>query len=347
MAEVAHKLGGGVCRLSTLRYGQSRPVCSGEAWRDKDTFTVCRNKNVLTENEGDIRLKSIRAEPKIEVRPVGRPYQVTETCLDLNSPRFSGFVVHANETLNGLNKSLFGPWRLSGSKAVSSDCLNPRFTSSQQLRAFCILIRVNKSERRHSVPFKLRSYSRTRDSKDVPLHRNRTAYYDILKVSPNATQSQIKTAYYKQSFIFHPDKNPGNAESVLRFSEISEAYTVLGNKSLRRKYDRGILSTMDVHGAGKPPSKDTQSRPTQQQQQTTSRRFSQTGGRPMYDFDAFYQAHYGQQLQREREMRARKEREVEARKEKLRKWKQYKMIEGTVGLLLLAAGIILISITEP
>uniref|UniRef100_A0A3P9MXZ1 Uncharacterized LOC103474675 n=1 Tax=Poecilia reticulata TaxID=8081 RepID=A0A3P9MXZ1_POERE len=37
----------------------------------------------------------------------------------------------------------------------------------------------------------------------------KTAYYDILKVSPSATQSQIKTAYYKQSFIYHPDKNPG------------------------------------------------------------------------------------------------------------------------------------------
>ncbi|XP_061684299.1 dnaJ (Hsp40) homolog, subfamily C, member 30b [Syngnathoides biaculeatus] len=224
------------------------------------------------------------------------------------------------------------------------------FCTSTQLRAFCILVRLNRSERRHSDSFKFRSYSRTRIPKDNPLYRNRTAYYDILKVSPNATQSQIKTAYYQQSFLFHPDKNPGSAESALRFSEISEAYTVLGNKILRRKYDRGILSMTDVRGVERPPAKETPSRSTgstQQQQQTASRRFSQTGGRPMFDFDAFYQAHYGEQLQREREMRARRQHEAEARKEELRRWRQSKIIEGTVGLLLVAAGVVLVSIGKP
>uniref|UniRef100_A0A3B4V630 DnaJ homolog subfamily C member 30, mitochondrial n=1 Tax=Seriola dumerili TaxID=41447 RepID=A0A3B4V630_SERDU len=93
-----------------------------------------------------------------------------------------------------------------------------------------------------------------------------TAYYDILKVSPGATQSQIKTAYYKQSFIYHPDKNPGSKEATQRFSEISEAYTVLGNISLRRKYDRGILSQSDIRSAGRPSSKETTSRSTGSQQ---------------------------------------------------------------------------------
>uniref|UniRef100_A0A3Q3GAZ0 J domain-containing protein n=1 Tax=Labrus bergylta TaxID=56723 RepID=A0A3Q3GAZ0_9LABR len=55
-----------------------------------------------------------------------------------------------------------------------------------------------------------------------------TAYYDILKVSSNATQSQIKTAYYKQSFIYHPDKNPGSDEATQLFSEITYLiYTLL------------------------------------------------------------------------------------------------------------------------
>uniref|UniRef100_A0A3B4AKK1 J domain-containing protein n=1 Tax=Periophthalmus magnuspinnatus TaxID=409849 RepID=A0A3B4AKK1_9GOBI len=47
--------------------------------------------------------------------------------------------------------------------------------------------------------------------------KERTAYYDILKVTPHATQAQIKTAYYKQSFIYHPDKNPGNMEVVVHY----------------------------------------------------------------------------------------------------------------------------------
>ncbi|XP_061638106.1 dnaJ (Hsp40) homolog, subfamily C, member 30b [Phyllopteryx taeniolatus] len=352
MAEVAHKLGGGVCRLSTVRSGQSLPVCCGDASetrREKCIFMASRNNDALPGNEGMVWLKTKAAEPKVEVGRMARSHLVNETCLYQNSTRFTGFG-HAREILNVLNSSLVGPRRSSGSRGSVSGHLNPLFTSTQQLRAFCILIRLNRLERRHCDSFKSRSYSRTRDPKDDPLYRNRMAYYDILKVSPNATQSQIKTAYYKQSFLFHPDKNPGSAESALRFSEISEAYTVLGNKSLRRKYDRGILSMTDVRGVGRPPSKETPSRSTgstQQQQQTTSRRFSQTGGRPMYDFDAFYQAHYGEQLQREREMRARRQREVEARKEKLRRWRQSKIIEGTVGLLLLVAGIVFMSVSKP
>uniref|UniRef100_A0A3Q3GXJ8 J domain-containing protein n=1 Tax=Kryptolebias marmoratus TaxID=37003 RepID=A0A3Q3GXJ8_KRYMA len=39
--------------------------------------------------------------------------------------------------------------------------------------------------------------------------KGETTFYDILKVPPSATQSQIKTAYYKQSLIYHPDKNAG------------------------------------------------------------------------------------------------------------------------------------------
>uniref|UniRef100_A0A3B4ZBI5 J domain-containing protein n=1 Tax=Stegastes partitus TaxID=144197 RepID=A0A3B4ZBI5_9TELE len=47
--------------------------------------------------------------------------------------------------------------------------------------------------------------------------RYKTAYYEILEVSPSATQAQIKTAYYKQSFVYHPDRNAGNDELRLLF----------------------------------------------------------------------------------------------------------------------------------
>uniref|UniRef100_A0A3P9HC17 DnaJ (Hsp40) homolog, subfamily C, member 30b n=1 Tax=Oryzias latipes TaxID=8090 RepID=A0A3P9HC17_ORYLA len=144
-------------------------------------------------------------------------------------------------------------------------------------------------------------------SDEVLLHRSRTAYYDILRVSPSATQSQVKTAYYKQSFIYHPDKNPGNKEASQRFSEISEAYTVLGSISLRKKYDRGILSQSDIQ---------------------TTRRFSQTSGKPMFDFDAFYQAHYGEQLQRERNLRHYKKHMEEMQEKRRIRWRDQKLMEN-------------------
>uniref|UniRef100_A0A3Q2D277 DnaJ homolog subfamily C member 30, mitochondrial n=1 Tax=Cyprinodon variegatus TaxID=28743 RepID=A0A3Q2D277_CYPVA len=105
----------------------------------------------------------------------------------------------------------------------------------------------------------------------------KTGYYDILEVSPTATQAQIKTAYYKQSFTYHPDRNSGSEEATVRFSEISEAYMVLGNKGLRKKYDRGLLSLRAVMGA------DLRER--------------------IFDFDKFYKAHYEGQLQRQRDIR--------------------------------------------
>lgn len=185
------------------------------------------------------------------------------------------------------------------------------------------------------------------------LHRSKTAYYDILKVSPSATQSQIKTAYYKQSFIYHPDKNLGSKEATERFSEISEAYNVLGNISLRRKYDRGILSQSDLLSPGKPSSKDPSSRSTSSQHQhyhprhQRARRFSQTGGRPMFDFDAFYQAHYGEQLQRERDLRARKKQMDEVQKQRINEFNKQRIVEFTLMMLVGMSGVIFFSLAKP
>lgn len=180
----------------------------------------------------------------------------------------------------------------------------------------------------------------------LPLYRSKTAYYDILKVTPNATQSQIKTAYYKQSFIYHPDKNPGNDDATQVFSEISEAYTVLGNITLRRKYDRGILSESDVRGAGKPSKESPSKATTSTQRQQKARQYTQRGGKPIYDFDAFYKAHYGDQLQREQELRAMKQRMREM-EEKERKARQQKaLFEILVAVLCASAGLLIYNLKQ-
>ncbi|XP_005877302.1 PREDICTED: dnaJ homolog subfamily C member 30 [Myotis brandtii] len=58
---------------------------------------------------------------------------------------------------------------------------------------------------------------------------SRTALYELLGVPPTATQAQIKAAYYRQSFLYHPDRNAGSAEAAERFTRISQAYVVLGS----------------------------------------------------------------------------------------------------------------------
>lgn len=62
-------------------------------------------------------------------------------------------------------------------------------------------------------------------------------YYDLLEVSKNATDEEIKKSYKKLAKKYHPDLNPGNKEAESKFKEISEAYAVLSDPDKRREYD--------------------------------------------------------------------------------------------------------------
>lgn len=65
-----------------------------------------------------------------------------------------------------------------------------------------------------------------------------TYYYDILEVEPTATAAQIKKAYYVASLKHHPDKNLQDPEgATARFKDVAEAYQVLSDPTLRRRYD--------------------------------------------------------------------------------------------------------------
>ncbi|NTU81680.1 MAG: J domain-containing protein [Chloroflexales bacterium] len=63
-------------------------------------------------------------------------------------------------------------------------------------------------------------------------------YYQVLGINRGASDQEIKQAYRKLARKYHPDINPGDKQSEVRFKEINEAYEVLSDSEKREKYDR-------------------------------------------------------------------------------------------------------------
>lgn len=61
-------------------------------------------------------------------------------------------------------------------------------------------------------------------------------YYKILNINYPSSQEEIKTAYRKQSILWHPDKNP-NIDTTEIMQDINEAYAILSNPEKKVRYD--------------------------------------------------------------------------------------------------------------
>ena len=63
-------------------------------------------------------------------------------------------------------------------------------------------------------------------------------YYELLGVSRDASEEEIKKAYRKLALQYHPDRNPEDKQSEEKFKEVSEAYQILSDAEKRAKYDQ-------------------------------------------------------------------------------------------------------------
>src|SRR5260221_572752 len=75
-------------------------------------------------------------------------------------------------------------------------------------------------------------------------------YYDVLGVERTADESELKAAFRKLAMKWHPDRNPGDKSSEVRFKEINEAYEILKDLDKRAAYDRFGHAAFEHAGPG-------------------------------------------------------------------------------------------------
>lgn len=138
------------------------------------------------------------------------------------------------------------------------------------------------------------------------------SHYESLDLTPHATQADIKSAYYKLSMEFHPDKNKGSEEAAQKFRDITEAYEVLGNLRLRKLYDKGILHTAGPHFAqnAEETTQDHTESMFYKSREQRSRAPPPTGRTPIYNFDEWTRMHYDTSFARKEAAKARYARKV-------------------------------------
>lgn len=197
---------------------------------------------------------------------------------------------------------------------------------------------------RHNNVYSIKNHRNVINSFWTRLFSSRSAklvvnHYQVLGLTPKATQSDIKASYYKLSKLYHPDvsQNDQNEEASNKFRQITAAYEILGNLKLRRMYDKGLLPREGITFRNTTTSDDDDDFVKEPANSPYKRTRSQpsTGRTEIYDFDEWSRLHYGNAINRRNVAREKMENRRGTRAEDEKQFQSNDFVSGAIFSILI------------
>ena len=93
--------------------------------------------------------------------------------------------------------------------------------------------------------------------------------YEVLDVSPGASQKQIRTRYRHLVQKYHPDLHPGDTAAALLMGQVNSAYDIIGNPATRKQYDEKLSARVSAAKAAEAQAEATEPATEKAEEQTT------------------------------------------------------------------------------
>ncbi|XP_058807021.1 dnaJ homolog subfamily C member 30, mitochondrial-like [Phymastichus coffea] len=170
-------------------------------------------------------------------------------------------------------------------------------------------------------------------------------HYETLKIKPDCTQDDIKSAYYELSKQYHPDKNK-STDAKIQFQSVSDAYEILGNFSKRKQYDRDLAARGQRASIVNRPVHEAKEDPLAAFYRSRMSNYDHVRAqeaRAHFDFETWTKAHYGQTLRRTLKDKRSKiiRQQMQLRAEQQRVQDKHSAIFVSIAMFLICSGLII------